>query len=565
MRVSVLPRPVCVLPLVVMLVLACVPAASAQPASSAGAATTLVVPLVPADDDPRSLWLAEGFALLLADGLTALGRPAIPRQARVRAFDALELPTSSTLSRATLIRAGQVLGVQHLVTGSLSTTGDRLMVTVRSVDVEAGEAADVVDEQGPLRDLVAVAERTARRLAGAPALAEGEAPQAIEVPPSLEVFEAFVKGLVAETPATQRRFLAEAVSQAPGYGRAQVALWEACTELQDHEAALVAARAVPPTSRFFDRAKFASALSLLALERYDEAFAAFSALNDERPLAAVFNNLGVVQVRRGEATSGGTPAYYFNKAAELAPDAADYFFNLGYAYWLERDMPAAIYWLREVVRRRPGDGDAHYVLAAALQETGAAAEASRERDLARRLSSKYTEWDTRATADRTSGVPRGLERPSPAPDGLPLHLDSAMVKATQQEYQQLARFHYDRGLRLMEQQEDREAASEFRKSIYLSPYAPETHLALGRVLVRGGRLRDAVESLTISLWSAENVEARLLLAEALLDLGEPAAALTHAERAVQLAPKSTDARTLLERVRAAAAEAPTSPAPRNPG
>lgn len=522
--------------------------------ASEGVPPWLVMPLTPADDDPRSLWLGEGLALLIGDGLTALGRPSVARPARVRAFAGLDLPTGGTLSRATLFRAGQVLGVRHLVTGTVGAAGDRLQVRVRSIDVERGEASSEIVEDGGLRELVDVAERAARRLAGVPVQASSDDSRAIEPPPSLEVFEAFVKGLVAETPATQRRFLLEAVRQAPGYGRAHMALWEVCTELHDHERALEAARAIPPTSRYARRGEFFAALSLLHLSRFDEAFTVFARLNEAQPSAALLNNLGVVQVRRGAAAGAGTPAYYFNRAAELGPDVADYFFNLGYAYWLDRDMPAAIYWLREVVRRRPGDGVAHYVLGAALQATGASAEAARERDLARRLSSTFVEWEKRAAADpATAGMPRGLERLSDTLDGLPLQLDSALVQATQQEYQQLARFHFDRGVRLADQQQDREAASEFRKSIYLAPYAPETHLALGRVLVRSGRLRDAVESLTISLWSAESVEARILLADALLSLGETAAALPHAERAAQLAPENATARALLGRARAASA------------
>ena len=63
--------------------------------------------------------------------------------------------------------------------------------------------------------------------------------------------------------------------------------------------------------------------------------------------------------------------------------SADYTFNLGYAYWEEQDYPAAVYWLREAVRRQPADADAHFVLAAALKATNAATEADRERELAR--------------------------------------------------------------------------------------------------------------------------------------------------------------------------------------
>lgn len=557
------------LPLAVALLFVGQASAQPIPAPDGGGPTVMVMPLTPADDDPHSLWMGEGLALLLADGLTALDRPSVTRAERVRAFDALDLPGGTTLSRATLVRAGQVLGVRHLVTGVVSVQGDRLSVRLRAIDVERGAASDVLDDEGTLRELVDVAERLARQLAGAPPLAGDDERRAIEPPPSLEVFEAFVKGLVAETPATQQRFLLDAVGQAPEYGRAHIALWDVCTELQDHARALEAARAVPAGSRFARRARFAAALSLLALERYDEAFAAFSAVNAEQASAAALNNLGIVQLRRPGARTGGTPAYYFNKATELDPETADHFFNLGYAYWLERDMAAATYWLREVVRRRPGDGDAHYLLGAALKASGVSTEAARERDLARRLSSRYAEWDARAGTDKTGGegIPRGLERLSEALGDLPVQLDSALVQATQQEHRQLARFHYDRGLRLVESHQDREAALEFRKSIYLSPYVAETHRALGEVLMRSGRLKDAAESFTISLWSAESVETRLLLADTLLSLGEGEAALPHAERAAQLAPEHARAQALLQRARAAVAADPPMDAPggRPPG
>ena len=60
------------------------------------------------------------------------------------------------------------------------------------------------------------------------------------------------------------------------------------------------------------------------------------------------------------------------------------------------------------MRRDPGDGDAHFILGVALQQTGATAEATRERELATRLSSKYADWET--SAGGGDPVPRGLER-----------------------------------------------------------------------------------------------------------------------------------------------------------
>src|SRR5206468_10156916 len=139
-------------------------------------------------------------------------------------------------------------------------------------------------------------------------------------------------------------------------------------------------------SPWYRRARFLAGLSQLNLKKFDDAFATFKALADVEPSPAILNNLGVVQLRRGAAAQNGQPAYFFNKAAEADPDDEDFLFNLGYAYWLDRDAQAAAYWLREAVRRNPADADAHFVLAAALTAGSNGAEAARERELARRLS-----------------------------------------------------------------------------------------------------------------------------------------------------------------------------------
>ena len=59
--------------------------ATCLPAPAIAQATTvtpsvLVMPLRPLGEDPRALWLGEGVALLVADALTSLGRPAVPRR-----------------------------------------------------------------------------------------------------------------------------------------------------------------------------------------------------------------------------------------------------------------------------------------------------------------------------------------------------------------------------------------------------------------------------------------------------------------------------------------------------
>ena len=167
------------------------------------------------------------------------------------------------------------MGVRDLVTGTVSLAGETLTVSVRVVQVEAGRGSPEIREQGPLGDVVAIAGRVAAAIAGAP---PGTPVVGHDPPPSLEVFEAFVKGLVAETPATQLRFLEQAVKAAPEYARAHLAIWEVCTDEEQHARALAAAQAVPASSRFSRRARFAAGLSLINLKRWDEAFTAYKSL-----------------------------------------------------------------------------------------------------------------------------------------------------------------------------------------------------------------------------------------------------------------------------------------------
>ncbi|HEY8551307.1 MAG TPA: tetratricopeptide repeat protein [Vicinamibacterales bacterium] len=501
----------------------------------------LVMPFEATDRDPRAVWLGEASAVLIADTLREMGLPALTRQERLRAFAEVNIPAGTSLSYASLIRVGQLVTASDLVVGTLRLSGDDLVIEARRIRLDTGRVQEQVTDRAPLRDLFTLHERVAHSLMRS---TRTPPPQKW---PRLEAFEMYIKGLIAEKPETQVKFLRAALAAQPGYDRAQLGLWEAYTEQGDHARALVAAQAVSPQSRFARRARFAAGRSLVALDRLDEAFTTFKTLLDEQPTATLYNNLGVIQVRRGGNLPSGRATYFFTKATEFDPEEPDFFFNLGYAYFLDKDYPAAIYWLREAVRRNTGDDDAHFVLGAALQATGAASEAASERELARQLSAKYEEWTRKPQGADT--VPRGLERLSP--DLETLHgarLDTARLSSAQREQRELATFHLDRGRRLFQAEQNREALIELRKAIYLDPYAAEPHELIGRLYLRTGRPREAIDALRVALWSQESAEVRVALAEALLQAGEAEAARTEATRALELNPSLTEAKELLARI-----------------
>jgi len=521
--------------------------------ATAGAQTStriLVLPFEAAPRESRAVWLREAAAILVGDELTARGVPAIGRVERVRAYDQLSLPVSASLSRATVIKVGQILGASEVIGGSYRLEDDDLIVEAHRIRIDTGRLQPHVAERGPLKEMFAVFDRLAGRLAsGAPRRPE------VPAPPPLGPFENYVKGLLAESVAAQATFLETAIRDHPGFDRARLALWEVRHEQADHAAALAAVAPVKGESPGARRARLRAGVSMLEARDYAGAAATFTALLDPALLqttkpalpevAPILNNLGIVQLRRGAAADAGGATYYLTRATDADPADADYAFNLGYAYLLERNFKAALYWLREAVRRDVADADAHYLLAIALQATGNGIEAGRERELAGQLSSRYEGADP--AAGGRGGVPAGLERLRLDLDGpSATRPDPILGSSVQREQRDLASFHLERGRALFEREQDREAMAELRRVVYLSPYEASAHVLIGRIHLRAGRPADAIDALKIAVWSEETAGGRVALASAHLSMKNLKAAREELERALELDPASDEAKRLLE-------------------
>ena len=518
--------------------------ASVAAAQIPDGAPVVVLPFDNPKQEPRLAWMREGAAILLSDLLEAADETVVDREERLRAFDRLQLRSAAVLSRASSLTVGNAVGAIAVIIGTLEMNGEQLQVRARVVRLDTGRMLPDVQASGPLSDIFGVFARLSQSI-------KGQTPGAIasatdRLPPTPQVFELYVKGLIAETQATALGFLDQALKAAPQFDPARIATWELHHEASDHLRALDAIDDIRADSPLSREGRFRRAISMMNLKRFDDALQTLRGLQSERPSAAVANAIGIAELRRATSPQPGRATYYFNQATEIDPSDGDLFFNLGYAYWLDRDARASMYWLREAVRRDPADGDAHFILSVALQQTGATTEAARERELAQRLSSKYAGWESRAgTGDP---VPRGLERLIEELTPAATRVDALLTSVGQRDQASQAQFHLDAGRRAFEREADREAVQELRRALFLSPYLAEAHLLLGRLYLRGGRAADAVETLKVALWSEETVAAHLALAEAYLQIQDAAAARSEVERALTLDPSSKEGQRLKAKI-----------------
>ena len=543
------PQPVLIIVMTLALVVAGWPDATLGARQLTPGSRVLVMPFA-VEVDPQAsrtesaaLWLGEAASVLLTDGLSSRGLGVVDRDERLDVFDRLQLPMSPTLTRATLIRVADIFGASEIVFGHVRL-GGKLSVRARMVSVGPGRQMPDVTADADLPHLfdlfTQVSDGLARSAGLTRPVTRAPAPEI-----SVEVFENYMKGLVATAPAAQRRFLETALGEAPTDGRILTALWSVYSAAGEHEKALAAASTVPAESPVSRKARFAAALSLVELKRFDGAHKALMTLQAERPAAAVANALGIVQLQRASFAGADGAVAHFTRAAEHEVGNTDYLFNTGYAHALAGDAASALFWLREAVRFDAAHADAHLVMSAVLMRSGKTVEARREFDLARLLGTTADPAALSLSAD----VPARLERTVMTVDAPPIALvTAAIANPAQRDQQAAAMFHLERARKLVEAQNDREAINELRRTIYLAPYLDEPHLLLGKVYQRTGRLEDAINEYKVAIWSRETVAARIALGQALLDTGDRAAAKVEATRALQLAPDSAEARALMARI-----------------
>lgn len=509
--------------------------------------TILVFPFENRSSSSDLGWISEAFAQVLASRLEGNDRFVLGRQECNAAYQQLGIPADTTLTVASEYKVAQTLGVDWAVLGSFKVVGHELTAEAQLLDMHDLKLYAPVKASGPLAGMVQIQTRLAWRLL---AVHDNnfevgtEEDFAAQFPPvRLDAFENYIRGILAKDNASKVQFLAAADRLNPADHHAAFALGQYYFDQKDYSKSALWLSKLNGADSNFPASLFLSGVDDFFLGQDQEAEKDFLSLSQQMPLNEVWNNLGVLEVRRTDYTDALAA---FERAYQGDSTDPSYTFNLGACYCYLKQYVKAVEYLKKALAQDPNDLGARTLFAYALKQAGDGAESQVQLRW-------VSDHDGQAMADLDTGIlpqPR-LKRTY---NGAAFRLLAVTVRNTlenelsKQPPQEHGRVHLARGEEFIKEKRLPEAIRELREAATLLPRNSEVHLFLGQAYELHGDHRRALDEFEESLRLNNNAVTHLWLAHAYLSLNQPSKALSQSQTALSLDPGSANARQLINSI-----------------
>jgi Flp pilus assembly protein TadD len=389
---------------------------------------------------------------------------------------------------------------------------------------------------GPLTDLIdlqsALAWQLLQQLPSHPAMTREQFLKA-SPPVRLDAFENYVRGVLATTQQGKIHYLHDAVKLNPNYTLAMLELGKTYFDAHEYESASTWFARIPKNDPVAGEANFLLGMSEFYRGNFDKAFAAFNFLLARLPLTEVYNNVGVVEARRGHRTQA---VEYFTKAVNADPNDSDYRFNLAVALYRNGDSAGAGRQLKEELQQRPSDSEAKALLdsinrGVPPQSPVTAPAAS---------NALLPPTQTRVPLER---IKRNYDEASYRQLELEIHnfAEARLAKMSSHDH---SAYHLERGKQLLAQNMNAEAESEFREAVAADYNNAAAHAQLAMLLEQKGDVNNARVEAQNSIRIKPNTDALLVLARLDLKQNQLTAAQSEVDRALAIEPGNTTAQTL---------------------
>ena len=341
--------------------------------------TVVVLPFFNLSDSPSLDWIGESVAETVRETLDMENVLVLDRESRAEAYRRLAIRPYVELTRASVIKLGELLDAERVVYGSFkvsqtpaetsSGAGGSLELTARMLDLRQLKQSPEESARGPLQDLDVVQEKLAWQLLGRllppERVPSEEQFQGRRKPVRLDALENYIRGLLAASPEQQHRYFTQAARLGEGFSQPCFQLGRLQWSAKDYKVATGWFERVKPGDPHYLESRFFLGLSRYYLGEYAKAQEAFQQVVAHLPLNEVWNNLGAAQSRRDAPEAVES----FRKAVAGDPNDPTYRFNLGYALWKRGDYDAGAEEMRAALRASPEDPQATLVLGRCLNKT----------------------------------------------------------------------------------------------------------------------------------------------------------------------------------------------------
>ena len=501
--------------------------------------TVMVMPFENQTTAPGLEWIGEAFPEVLLQRMESPGLYVISRDDRSYAFDHVGIPLTVRPSRATVYRVAEQMDADYVVLGSYSLDGQTFKANAQLLDMKKLHLYPEVHSSGALPSLIDVQTTLAwellQRMVPPPAITRDQFLKGSR-PIRLDAFESYIRGILATGQQQKLRHLREAVKLNPNYTLAMLQLGKTYYGAHEYESAAAWFSRIPKDDPVAGEANFLLGMSEFYRGSFEKAFTAFNYLATRLPLTEVYNNLGVVEARRGRRAAA---IEYFSKAVSADPNDPDYRFNLAVALFKNGDSAGAARQLREQLQRSPSDGEAKVLL-----------------DLINRGGTPPPVTNPNTTAASGNAL-LSPNQPRIPMERLKRNYDEASYRQIEMEINKLAEarlakadghtraaYHVVRGKELLAQNMATQAESEFRAAISSDLNNAAAHAQLAVLLENKGDLANARTEAQTSVRLQPNVDAWLVLARLDLKQGQLEGAASEVDRALALQPADPTAQAL---------------------
>jgi Flp pilus assembly protein TadD/TolB-like protein len=497
--------------------------------------TLIVMPFDNQSSAPGLEWIAESFPEVLLQRMSSPALYVLSRDDRSYAFDRSGIPATVLPSRATMYRVAEQMDADYVVMGSYNFDGKTFTAHAQLLDMKKLHLYAPVESSGPLTSLIELQTMLAwELLQQLPAHPASTREQFLKASPPirLDAFENYIRGTMASSHQQKIHYFHDALKVNPNYTPAMLQLGKTYFANREYESASGWLARVPKTDQAAGEANFLLGMAEFYRGNYDRAFAAFNYLLTRVPLTEVYNNLGVVEARRGHRAAA---VDYFSKAVTADPNDADYRFNLAVALFRNGDTATAARQIKEELQHRPNDAEAKGLLETinrgAPSPTSAPAAAA---------NSLLPSSQPHIPLER---IKRNYDESSYRQLEVEIRNFNEARLAKMSNHDQAA-YHLRRGKELLAQNMTEEAEGEFRDAIAAEYANPAAHAELAAILEKKGDVNNARVEAQNSSRIKPNVDAFLVLARLDLKQNQLQPAASDVDRALALEPANAAALAL---------------------